>query len=177
MAIRFYALRRLVASVKKLDSDKMLKTVLSNSSIQHDILDQNRLDQLYERGVDAEGNELGEYSPKTIRHKKQKGQRYDHVTLSDTQKFYESFRFVNDKKDFKIKADTIKKGEANPDFGKIIQLSNGKFVTSTVKGEPDTDLMDRYGKIIGLDNESISHTRDWVLGPLRKEMKKGIKWK
>jgi len=54
------------------------------------ILNLNR-EQLYEYGEDSEMVFLGEYKESTKTIKKRKGQRYDHITLNDTGKFYKSF--------------------------------------------------------------------------------------
>jgi hypothetical protein len=137
------ALKRIANNAKKLNENKILREVLDNSSIQQDIISLNTDDQLYEKGIRADGTFIGEYSPATIEGipgrfegKKQKGQRYDHITLSDTGDFYKSFRFKNQKDEFIITADAIKE---------------------------DTDLVREFGEeIIGLTDESLETVREWV---------------
>jgi hypothetical protein len=51
-------------------------------------------DQLYDKGIRADGKAVGEYSPWTKGVKQAKGQRYDHITLRDTSNFHDSF-FLN----------------------------------------------------------------------------------
>lgn len=63
-------------------------------------------EQLYEYGIKSDGTfVLPDYSPFTIEIKRKKGQRYDHVTLKDTGKFYASFRVVYGKDWFEVLAD------------------------------------------------------------------------
>ncbi len=53
---------------------------------------ETNIHQLYEQGVDSEGKPTGEYSESTIKRKKAKGQKYDHITLKDTGTFYRTIR-------------------------------------------------------------------------------------
>ena len=54
--------------------------------------------QLYEQGVDSLSVSLGKYAGTTIEGtanfegKKDKGQRFDHITLADTGRFYSTFK-------------------------------------------------------------------------------------
>lgn len=57
----------------------------------HVAIDLNTEAQLFERGINAEGESLGEYAPSTIAYKKARGQRYDHVTLHDEEDFVGGF--------------------------------------------------------------------------------------
>lgn len=63
----------------------------------HLALDYNTESQLYERGIDADGKSLGEYSPVTIEIKKVKGQPTDRVTLKDEGDFHRGFFATTDK--------------------------------------------------------------------------------
>jgi len=155
MPIQLTAIRNLFSNVKKLDSDKLLKKVLSNTSLEQDIIDLNREDQLYERGVTVDGLSLGEYSPATIhgtsnfKGKIEKGQRYDHITLNDTGATYESEKFVNNNDGFLLTINTNLHG---------------------------IDLEEKFGKIVGLDEKNKSVVREWIKDPLlslvRSEIKK-----
>ena len=142
--------KKLIHDIKKkmlqIKSNKILKDIFANKGLQQDILDLNREDQLYERGIDAEGKELGDYSPITITHYKplaaRQGRdgRSDHVTLKDTGEFYRSFKFRNNPGDFNFTADAIKKGKGLP-----------------------TDLTVAFGKnIIGLTDENKGKVKEWI---------------
>lgn len=99
------------------------------------VVELNTQSQLYDKGIDSKGVELdkigGSYSPKTKRYKAERGQRYDHVTLSDTGEFYRSETAQMDyaSGDIILQANTIKDGD---------------------------DLQARWGEnILGLTDESI----------------------
>lgn len=123
-------LKKRLNDVSKLDENKSMQKIFSDAVLQSQVLDMNVQNQLYEKGVDALGRSLGEYSPATIYGTKnfagkiEKGQRYDHVTLKDTGEFYKSFRFVNERDGFKLTADTIKDGnDLENTFGKVVGLT------------------------------------------------------
>lgn len=146
----FGALTNIIKRVSKLDVNKIVRQSLSNTSIQQDILDLNKEDQLYDKGIDSTGDSLGEYSTATIEGtvnfegKKQKGQRFDHITLKDTGEFYDSFIFKNNKDNFEIEADTLKEG---------------------------TDLIDNFGKdILGLTDENKTKLGQWLVEPMQKSI-------
>lgn len=164
MEIRLNALRKLAANMKKLDGNKLLHQVLDNSSIQHDILDLNRQDQLYEKGITADGVTLGQYSPFTLQEKSKKGQRTDHITLYDTGKFYGTFRFANRGKQFVISADTLK----GATFYVPIKGASG-----ATRKERETDLME-YGRILGLTQHNLAIVAGWVRAPLVEKITNAI---
>lgn len=142
----FGLVKTICKNAMKLDSDKILKKVFSDSELKTFVLDLNRIDQLYDKGVTADDKYLGNYSAVTIegtknfKGKEEKGQRYDHITLKDTGDFYDSFRLKTESSDFIIRADTEK---------------------------PDVDLM-TYGKILGLDNESKTKLIEHIKIPVRE---------
>lgn len=139
----FKPLFDLIKKVKALDQDKLVKKSLDDKDLQREILRMNTEDQLYNEGVDSKGKSLGNYSNATIFGTKnylgkiQKGQRYDHITLNDSGKFYASWKFKNEAKDFFMSADTNKNGvDLATEFGKdIIGLTseNTKAIIPDVK--------------------------------------------
>ena len=58
-----------------------------------EVLDLNRQNQLFERGVDSKGSRLKDYAFFTIQIKRQLGQPTDRTTLFYSGKFYEGFRY------------------------------------------------------------------------------------
>lgn len=58
------------------------------------ILDYIRENQLFEQGIDGNGNKLLDYKPFTIAIKQQKGQPTDRTTLNDTGSFYRGFDLI-----------------------------------------------------------------------------------
>lgn len=153
MAIRLSAIDDLLKRFGKLDHDSLMKKVMSNSSMQQDIIDLNTQNQLYEKGITADGIYMGDYSASTIegtgrfKGKKQKEQRYDHITLSDTKETYESERVVVSSTGILLKMDT------------------------TIHG---VDLQKEFGNIVGLTTESKSIMFGWLKGPFVNEMRKAV---
>lgn len=129
--------------MSKLESGPILHEIFDDSGLQSQIIDLNT-GQLYDKGIRADGVELGQYAPFTIEYKTKvagglgNDTRVDHITLRDTGAFYSSFRFKNESDGFVIEADTIKDG--------------------------GDDLADIYGiKILGLTNESIGEIKPEIV--------------
>jgi hypothetical protein len=135
------ALKNLALRIKNLSVLDLVHELSETPEFTDLIIDLNTKNQLYDKGIDSEGRSLGDYSANTIegtnqyQGKKQKGQRYDHITLNDTGAFYESFKvFLDSNSDFEITADTLK---------------------------DTTDLIEEYGEnILGLTDESLGILRE-----------------
>lgn len=123
----------LAQRVKSLSIDDMLHELSEHVEFTNYIIELNTKNQLYDKGIDAKGERIGSYSPKTKAIKDANGEISDHVTLLDTGKFYESFRVYLQGSDLIISADTIK----------------------------DTDdLIFKYGQdILGLNEDSLEKLR------------------
>lgn len=103
------ALTNLALRVKSLNINDMVDELGEHPEFIDLIIELNTKKQLYDRGINSKGESIGDYSLYTKAIKDEKGQIFDHVTLNDTGKFYESFKvYVNSQKDFVITADTIK---------------------------------------------------------------------
>ena len=127
------AISNLAQRVKSLSIDDMLHELSEHAEFTDYIIELNTKNQLYDKGIDAKGERIGSYSPKTKAIKDANGEISDHVTLLDTGKFYESFRVFLQGSDLIISADTIK----------------------------DTDdLIFKYGQdILGLNEDSLEKLR------------------
>jgi len=84
-------LGELAKAVKFLDENKIYINAVDDSvlkEIDRIITD----DQMYEKGEDGDGNEIGGcvYADLTILYKRASGQRYDHFTLRDSGAFHKS---------------------------------------------------------------------------------------
>ena len=95
MATTIYDYLKRIEFVQSRLNHQTSKAVRDNSE---QILDLNRIDQLYMRGIDADGERLIPYRPKTVMIKKERGQVFDRTTLEDTGAFYRGFfiKFVDD---------------------------------------------------------------------------------
>ena len=124
----FEPFKFLLANITDLELNGIILEVWEQEDVQEIIIGLNTRNQLFDEGIDSEGQTLGEYTPFTKGRKQEKGLPFDRITLYDTGEFYDSFYIkpVND--GFEIIADPVK---------------------------DDTDLFTDYGKeILGLTSES-----------------------
>lgn len=152
----FKPIRDLAERVISIDINQMLFTILEDTTLQVQIIDLNTESQLYDQGVDSEGNSLGEYSFwtrvywKPLAASQGRDGRTDHITLKDTGDFYASFRVINDMDGFTVSANTIK--------------------------EDGNDLAVIYGdKILGLSSESLSQIKPEIRERLSEILRQQIK--
>lgn len=151
-------LDKLLKKVCDLDVDDILFQIWSSGDVQDKIVALNtegeQTSQLFELGEDSDGKSLGNYAPSTIegtanfKGKKEKGQRFDHITLKDEGFFYASFRVTPLKRGFRI--------TANPRRG-------------------DSDLFDDFGvEIVGLQKRNILVLLDHIEPLFNKEFEKRL---
>ena len=122
----------ILARAKSISSELIWRSVFNDAKFREWILDLVRKDQLFNQGIDEDGDIIGFYSEWTelINPEKVAGTPY---TLFDSGDFYKSMYLVVLKDSFVIDADPIKVDE------------NGDV----------TDLFKKYGEgIIGLTDES-----------------------
>jgi hypothetical protein len=134
--------------------NELMKVLFQNQTFRKLIIDLNTQEQLFEQGIDSKGRSLGEYSIATIEGtrnflgKKQKGQRFDHITLNDTGAFYRSF---------------------------AVQLE-GNTIRITADGQKeDTNLFQEYGiDIVGLTEDSMSVLATAAIPIIQKHLKTAL---
>jgi len=120
----FEAIRKLTDRVAKLDEGIILNRFVELPIVQKFILDLNRVDQLFNKGVDSKNRALGVYTPFTINSKNERGVPVPsdfHITLFDTGEFYSTFVIIPGKDFFEIDANPIRE-DSNlfEDFGEDI---------------------------------------------------------
>jgi len=145
-------IERLLSNLNNLNINDIFFALWSDNKVQNYIIDLNTegetTSQLYNLGVDSEGNSLGEYSPYTIQFKVDKGQRFDHITLKDTGDFYETFKVKPKKRGFEL--------VANPN-------------------KDDDNLFEIYGKeIVGLTKDNQKLLMAFVETDFNKELEKRV---
>lgn len=130
------------------DIDTIFKELVLHKEFQQLAIELNTkgqpTSQLFEQGVDSLSVSLGEYAGTTIEGtssfegKREKGQRFDHITLEDTGKFYASFKILTGGNAFLFKI------EANPN-------------------RDDTNLFDDFGKeILGWTDQNLQILINWI---------------
>ena len=120
----FEAIRKLTNRVAKLDEGIILNRFVELPIVQKFILDLNRVDQLFDKGIDSKNRALGVYTPFTINSKNERGVPVPsdfHITLFDTGQFYSTFVIIPGKDFFEIDANPIRE-DSNlfEDFGEDI---------------------------------------------------------
>lgn len=122
-------------NVKKLNKEKAFQKVIRNKTIQVEAIRLNRDEQLFQKGVDNQGNKMRSdyarsgnfYSNYTIAIKNEKNQPTDRVTLRDTGAMYKTFKTKIVGDDLMLDVNSIKEGK---------------------------DLVDSFGEFAGLNAES-----------------------
>ena len=120
----FESIFNLTDRIAKLDEGLLLRNFVSIPAVQKFILDLNRTDQLFNKGVDSKNKALGIYTPYTINSKEERGVPVPsdfHITLFDTGEFYSTFVIIPGKDFFEIDANPIRE-DSNlfEDFGEDI---------------------------------------------------------
>jgi hypothetical protein len=148
-------LKKLLRSFQNLNQWELLKSLLKEKELRNYILDLNRIDQLFNQGIDSNGQSLGEYAASTIlgtskfKGKIEKGQPTDRVTLKDTGDFYKSFDILFEDDGFEITAD-----------------ENIDYVPK---------LLDTYGEdILGLTTESLQEAILVIRGAIIRKIEDKI---
>lgn len=140
----FEPLKRKIKQVQGLSAKRLFKQLFQDKEFTNYIIELNTQYQLFQLGVNSEGEKLGDYSSYTKILKERKGQPTDRVTLKDTGEFYKSFKckyLSNGNGEIQIVANTKKTDE------------NGNV----------TDLLIDWGKeIIGLDETSLQALRKFA---------------
>ena len=125
----FDAILDLTDRIAKLDEGLLLRNFVSIPAVQTFILDLNRRDQLFNKGVDSNNRALGVYSPYSIENKVGPVPSDFHITLFETGEFYSTFVIIPGKDFFEIDAEPLKDGD---------------------------NLFDKFGEdILGLNDENL----------------------
>lgn len=158
----FNRLKAITKNTKKLKTKVIFRIVFQNSEIQDLVLDLNRVEQLFKKGIDSVNDEIGFYSEVT--EQLSKGQSFgfggdsgtkqkkagEPIFLLDEGEFYKSFKIKIFNDGFTINADTLK--------------------------DDGTDLAQSYGKeILGLTNESKTEIITKILPFVVEETRKIIR--
>ena len=158
----FEQLKRLAENTINLDVNEISVSVFQVPEIKQFIIRLNRVEQLYNDGLDVNDNVIGVYSEATGKYTS--GETFifnglvstkragEHFTLFNEGVFYESFRVIVDKSGFTIMANTIKEDEYS--------------------GET-SDLM-QYGEILGLTTNSKDELGQKMLPFLQKAIRESI---
>lgn len=140
----FEPLHILFNKIATLDIDNVMFDVWDGEDVQEIIIKLNTIEQLFNQGIDSDGQSLGDYSAFTIKKKRADGLPYDRVTLRQDGIFYGTFNIIPDKDGFIIDADPIRGSQ---------------------------DLTETYGEqIIGLTSDSKEQLIKSIILSVRNEI-------
>lgn len=140
----FEPLHKLLNQIAKLDINNVMFDVWDGEDVQEIIINLNTIGQLFNQGIDSEGQSLGDYSAFTIKKKRADGLPFDRVTLRQDGIFYGSFNIIPEKDGFIIDADPIRGSQ---------------------------DLTETYGdQIIGLTSDSKEQLIKSIILSVRNEV-------
>ena len=133
----FARLRALLDFIINLDENKIVFDILqTRTALEVEILNLNRIDQLFKQGIDSTGRLIGVYSFRTEEISGGRKRAGTHITLFDTGTFYRSFAILPFEDFFKIVANPIRE---------------------------ETNLFEEYGEeIVGLTDENIAKLPDLI---------------
>jgi hypothetical protein len=101
--------------VSRMNAATTFDLVFDTPHVKGIVIQMNTEMQLYQKGIDSEGESLesigGDYSNVTKDIKSRNNQIYDHITLKDTGDFYKSWRVYVANNTIVIQADTVKDGD------------------------------------------------------------------
>ena len=101
--------------VSRMNAATTFDLVFDTPHVKGIVIQMNTEVQLYQKGIDSEGETLesigGDYADVTKDIKSRNNQIYDHITLKDTGDFYKSWRVYVANNTIVISADTIKDGD------------------------------------------------------------------
>lgn len=104
----FEPLHKLLNQIAKLDINNVMFDVWDGEDVQEIIINLNTIGQLFNQGIDSEGQSLGDYSAFTIKKKRADGLPFDRVTLRQDGIFYGSFNIIPEIDGFIIDSDPIR---------------------------------------------------------------------
>lgn len=117
-------LKILITNLKGFQQNKKMYAKEALRIFEPEILQLNYEDQLYRKGITANGDAITpEYAPRTIAIKRSKGQVTTHVTLRDTGDFHRSFYLKVGASSAKIDAGDRKTQELTRKYANILGLT------------------------------------------------------
>jgi hypothetical protein len=157
----FKSLKRVAKNAANLKTKVLFRIIFSETEVQDLILDLNRIEQLFKKGIDSDNDIIGLYSNTT--EELSKGQNFGFggdsgrkskkagqpIFLLDEGEFYKSFKVKVLNDGFVIQADALK--------------------------DDGTDLTEQYGrKILGLTDKSRNEIIKEILPMVIQETRKAI---
>ena len=142
----FEAITEKLNRLKRVSLQDLVNEIINRKEFKELIISLNTEGQLFEKGVDSLNVSLGNYALTTIEGtasflgKKDKGQRFDHITLKDTGEFYESW---------------------------TVRAEGNSIIIDANPNKDGDNLFTEYGEdILGLTEDSLQILREKLLEEL-----------
>ena len=158
----FGRLTRLLNNFSSLDSNIIFLKIVSEDNVQKFIIDLNRFDQLFDAGVNSDGNPLPTYSP------------YSELVSSDETFTLTSFNgeTLSKKKKSGDSWFLLAKGELYNSFS--VRVDDGSFTienSGTIKLNKKESVDYKFYDILGLTDESKSEFTQKILPMVIREVR------
>jgi hypothetical protein len=140
--------------VIKLDENIIFVQVCLEDNVQEYIVGLNRYDQLYQQGINVDGNVVGYYTKLTEELSGGKKKAGDEYNFFDSGDFYQSFR--------------------------VNVYSSGEFTIDAKTQKSDGDISEKFERksgapILGLTKESKGKLIEFILSYIIKQVKENLK--
>jgi len=129
--------------MKQLNPNRLMRDVVGDSQLKAQIIDLNQ-SQMFDKGIDAKGETLGDYSPISV---SKYGKRPGHIQLKDTGEFYDSMK---------------------------VGVEEDKFIITGDTDKGDVDLAQVYPDVLGLTTESLDEIIPEITDRLTDKIKTEI---
>lgn len=90
------------------------------------------LGQMWGKGEDGLGRQIGRYTARTIEIKQAKGQRTDHMTLRDTEDYHKSGRIEIQGDRFSVVFDDWKSEKLRDDYGEAVESPSDETLQTVI---------------------------------------------
>lgn len=105
-------LEEMFAKLNEVNTSDFINEIINTEQVNEDVINLNKK-QLYDSGVNSEGEVLGYYAESTKIKKRKKGLPDDFYTLFDEGDFYKSFNLFGKEKSLVFDADGLKNDGTN----------------------------------------------------------------
>lgn len=139
----FGAIKDIGNNLQRLNPNRLMRDSIDDATLKAQIIDLNQ-SQMYDKGIDAKGETLGDYSPVSVA---KYGKRPGHIQLKDTGEFYDSMK---------------------------VGVEEDKFVITGDTNKGDVDLANIYPDALGLTTESKDEIIPEITQRLTEKIKEEI---
>jgi len=132
----FDPIRKVTKNMQSITAERVLSLLIEGDELKDLIIELNTDAQLFQKGIDSQGQSLGEYAESTKLLKRSEGLPFDRVTLYQEGDFYKTWR---------------------------VFMRNGNIAIEADGDKDDKNLFDVYGEdVVGLTEENLQIVIDEI---------------